>query len=90
MYRHILCMYEIVEIVSGKESIKIIRLGIFRPQYFKGQFKNMTSNVMNGGLNVAQSTHSPWAWVDLVVAHCLLDEYQPLHIPSASPSHLEA
>ena len=78
-------MYEIAGIVSGKESIKIIRLGIFRPQYFKGQFKNMTSNVKNGRLNMAHnpahSTHSPWAWVDLVVAHCLLDEYQPLHIP---------
>ena len=50
-------MYEIVEIVSGKESIKIIRFGIFRPQYFKGKFKNM----MNGRLNMVHSTHSPWA-----------------------------
>ena len=56
MYRHILCVYEDARIVSGKEPIKIIRLGIFRPQYFKGQLKIMTSNVMNSRLNMAHST----------------------------------
>ena len=52
-------MYEIAGIVSGKESIKIIRLGIFRPQYLKGQFKNMTSNVKNGRLNMAHTVLGP-------------------------------